>query len=137
MASLVLLPTGPGSVETLKTGPFQSFDGAAFLSDGRRIAFSATSPGSAGRIYVLDLPDGKPRPVGPEGASLWPFTSAASPDARLLIGRLPQPGGPGIPILVPVDGAESRTIPDWKIGWPVQWASGGRAPALYLVEGLR
>jgi Tol biopolymer transport system component len=132
-AALILMPTGPGPVETLKTGDFLAFDWGAFLPDGRRIVFSAADKSGVGRIYVLDLLGGTPRPIGPEGATLWPFTSAVSPNGRLLIGRRVRSDGISVPIVVPVDGGESRAIPDWKLGWPVQWTADGRALYVYVM----
>ena len=126
-ASLMMMPTGAGAFETLKTGSFETFGWAAFLSDGPKIVFSAAGSGGASRIYVLDPSGGAPRPIGPEAASLWPYANAVSPDGRYLIGRLPSPEVPGLPILIPVDGGESRAIPDWKGGWPIQWTADGRS----------
>jgi Tol biopolymer transport system component len=126
-ASLMRMPTGAGAVETLKTGSFETFGWAAFLSDGRRIVFSAAGSNGVSRIYVLDPSAGPPRSIGPEGASLWQYANAVSPDGRYLIGRLPSPEGPGLPVLIPIDGGESRAIPDWKSGWPVQWTADARS----------
>ena len=131
-ATLLLLPTGPGPVETLKTGPFESFDWAAFLPGGRGFVFSATGSGGSSRIYVMDSRDGKPRPIGPDRATLWTFASPVSPDGRYLLGRRPATNGPGHAILIPLNGGGARDVPGWESGWPVQWTADGRALYVYV-----
>ncbi len=45
--------------------------------DGSRLAFTA-----AGRVWVMDLPDGAPRRLTPEGASVFEYAPSWSPDGR-------------------------------------------------------
>jgi eukaryotic-like serine/threonine-protein kinase len=129
--ALVLLPTGPGETVTLKAGSFAVFGWGAFLPDGRGIVFSARAAQGPWRIYALDLSDGKPRPIGPEGASIWPFSSPVSPDGQFVIGRRPSAKWPELPSIVPVAGGEPREIPDWSGGVPAQWTADGRALYVY------
>jgi Tol biopolymer transport system component len=66
---IVLLPTGVGSpLVTAATG-FEEIQAMQFRRDGKRLFFAGREPGSQIRIYALDLPDGGPRPVTPEGIS--------------------------------------------------------------------
>jgi Tol biopolymer transport system component len=132
-ASLLLMPTGPGQVETLKTGSFESFGWGAFLPDGRRIVFSATGSNGLSRTHVLDPSGGAPRAIGPEGVSLFAFSSPLSPDGRFVLGRRASAEGPGLPVVIPLDGGEPRAIPDWKGGWPVQWTADGRALYVHVM----
>jgi dipeptidyl aminopeptidase/acylaminoacyl peptidase len=129
--ALVLLPTGPGETETLKTGSFTVFGWGAFLPEGRGIVFSARAAQGPWRIYALDLSGGKPRPIGPEGTTIWQFSSPVSPDGRFVIGHRPSAKWPELPSIIPVAGGEPREIPDWTGGVPAQWAADGRALYVY------
>ncbi len=133
--ALVLLPTGPGEVEALETGSLDPTGWGAFLPDGRSILFSTggENPG-AGRIYLLGPSRGVPRPVGPEGTTLWPYASAVSPDGRFVLGRRASGNGPGVPSILPLNGGEPREVPGWREGVPVQWSANGRS--IYVAGGL-
>jgi hypothetical protein len=72
---LVLVPTGPGTPNTLDTGAlvsfgssFVAFPGGGSFLDSTHFLIDATVPGRRPRTFLLDLTAGKPVPVTPEGA---------------------------------------------------------------------
>ena len=65
---LALLPTGPGESKLLAQSNVTT-QAAALFPDGRRILVAGNEPGRGIRLYVQDLPDGKPRAFTPEGVS--------------------------------------------------------------------
>ena len=130
--SQVLLPTGPGQVQTLAAEGLSDFGWGAWLPDGKGIVFTATAPGREPRLYVQSLPSGKPRPISPEKTRIPAFSSPVSPDGRHVFGV----EGNRVS-LYPVDPeGEVRTVPG--VSTPndrvFQWSSDSRA--LY-VHGLR
>jgi Tol biopolymer transport system component len=130
-AELVLLPTGPGEIERLKTGSTEVEGWGGFLPDGRSIVFSSGRWAVGGtRIYRLDLAGGTPRAIGPEGISLWPYSSVVSPDGRFVLGRRAR-GDRAVATLIPLNGGEPRDIPGWGEGRPVQWSADSRS--LYVI----
>ncbi len=123
-ATLVLLPTGAGQPRTF---PKDSIDRspatvfAAFLPDGKRIAFNGREAGKPARVFVQSLDGGAARPVTPEGV----IARLISPDGKSLLtetagqgfGLAPlDGGGPSVPIrgLEPTDD-------------PLRWAADGRS----------
>ncbi len=122
--SLIVLPTGPGEARVLDRGGLAEFGWGAWLPDGRTVVFSAAPSGGASRIWIQAVGEGKPRPIGPEGARMQPHSSPISPDGRYVVGirggsvlRIPL-GGVGETLVVPgVDPKDDRVI---------QWTSDGR-----------
>ncbi len=68
-SGLQLIPTGAGQPKTLDLGKLVP-GMCGFFPDGKRIFFIGSESGRAGRLYVMDLPDGKPRAISPEGVRL-------------------------------------------------------------------
>jgi eukaryotic-like serine/threonine-protein kinase len=122
--SLVILPTGPGEARVLDRGGLADFEWGAWLPDGRSVVFSAAPAGGASRIWTQAVPEGKPRPIGPEGARMQRQWSPISPDGRFVIGAR------GDTVLrIPLDGVgEPRAVPgvDPKNERVIQWTSDGR-----------
>ena len=122
--SLVILPTGPGEPRVLDRGGLAEFGRGAWLPDGRSVVYSAAPAGGASRIWIQAVPEGKPRPIGPEGARMQRQSSPVSPDGRYVVGirgdtllRIPLDGA-GEPLVIPgVDPKHERVI---------QWTSDGR-----------
>jgi hypothetical protein len=124
---LVLTPTGAGQVRSIDLPGFEAVGGASWFPDEKRILLWASRPGESFRGYVIDLPNGSPRPITPPGVTPPLFTSAArslSPDGRLLaatggdlgLALYPVDGGPPLP----VRGAIATDV-------PVAWADEGRS----------
>jgi Tol biopolymer transport system component len=128
---LILLPTGPGQTRILETPAFTEFDWGAWLPDGSRVVFSASSPTLRRRLYVAEVAGGKPREIGPEGAGLLRFTSPVSPDGRFAFGSLADDKR----VLFRLDGAGGEPIPLPGLdagGLPIQWSPDGQS--LYVFQ---
>ena len=113
-ARRILVPTGPGetkelSKEGLDPGPGPGGHGA-FAPDSRRIVFGAKGTDGKSRIYVQDVPDGKPRAISGDDSDIQYFASPVSPDGRFVVGVHGSP--PQVPQLYALDGrGEPRAIP--------------------------
>jgi len=124
---LVFTPTGPGREHGIELPGFEAVGGAAWFPDGKRVLIWASRPGETFRAYVMDLPDGTPRPVTPPGITAPLFTGAShglSPDGRLVAAT----GGETGLTLYPVDGGEpipaAGALPAEV---PVAWTDDGRS----------
>jgi hypothetical protein len=95
---LHLVPTGAGESRRLPTGAVQPAWGQ-FLPDGRGLILRRP-----GQVFILDLPDGAPRPLLPEG---W-AGGVPTPDGRFVSAK---PPGDGLTLLQPLDGGQPRPIP--------------------------
>jgi Tol biopolymer transport system component len=81
---LTLMPVGAGE-STALANPGINYDPyGAFVPDGRRVVFSGSEPGRATRVYVQDIPDGRPAPITPEGFQLA-SPGAVSPNGDTLV----------------------------------------------------
>src|SRR5262249_45954509 len=106
------------------------------LPDGRSIVFaSGNLAEGTNRIYRLDLSGGAPRPIGPEGTSLWPYASAVSPDGRFVLGRRGRGGETSVAGPLPLDGGPPRDIPGWSRGSPVEWSADSRSVYVITFSG--
>ncbi len=120
---LMLLPTGPGESKVLAQSNVTT-QAAAVFPDGRRILVAGNEPGRGIRLYVQDLPDGKPRAFTPEGVSTARTINPISPDGKLVAAFGPDgklalyPTEPGEPRLVP--GAAAEDV-------PLRWTPDGRS----------
>ena len=116
---IVLLPTGPGSTQTLTRGALETHTSAAWMPDGRSIVVSASEPGRGSRLYLQSLDGGDPRAFTAEGVRLMPYVArVVSPDGRFVIAIGPDQE----PALYPIDGSNPRPIPGLgqdlrPIGW--------------------
>ncbi len=124
-AELVLLPTGPGQPQRIKTGSFENIVRAAWFAGGERLLVGANEPGRAVRLYVQSSEGGDVRPITPEGAgAAWAVSpdgarvAALDPERRLLLYSV-DGGEPA-----PVRGSEEGDI-------PVRFTPDGRA--LYVL----
>lgn len=117
---LLLIPTRAGESRSLPNDTIKEYFSASWFPDGKRLAFAANEAGRPPRLYVQDVPQGKPRPITPEGVA---GKCAISPD-----GRLAAIAPPGQTIaLYPVDGGQPRQIPGAAAGdTPIRWSTDGR-----------
>jgi eukaryotic-like serine/threonine-protein kinase len=75
---LLLVPTGAGEPRTVLDGSM-NVQWGTLTPDGRRVVFTGIEPGRGARLYVMDLPSGKPRAISAEGVPLR-SGHAISPD---------------------------------------------------------
>ncbi len=64
---LVLLSAGAEPPRELARGTLDSVGWAHWTPDGRRVIFGGREKDRAWRGYMLELPDGQPQPISPEG----------------------------------------------------------------------
>jgi eukaryotic-like serine/threonine-protein kinase len=117
--NLLLLPTGPGDERVLDRNGLAEFGWGGWLPDGRSVVFSAAPAGGASRLWIQAVPEGKPRPISPEGIGIQDWTNPVSPDGRFVVGFRG-----GTALLFPLDGAgEPRVVPgvDPRVDRVVQW----------------
>jgi hypothetical protein len=120
MNQLILVPTGAGDPRPLPGHPIQSYAGAMWFPDGRRILANGREAGKKLRSWVVDLSGATPRPLTAEGT--WALSisrdgklaAAISPGAGKGITLWPTDGGPARPV--------SGSEPDDR---PVAWTSDG------------
>jgi hypothetical protein len=113
---LTLAPTGPGEPRDLDLGGLHVYL-ARFFRAGRRLLLGAEQPGRAGRLWLMDLAGGAPRPLTPELTGM----GVPSPDGRLVAAI----GNEGT-WLYPVDGSERRPALGVQAEeWPITWADDG------------
>jgi len=117
----MLLPTAAGEAKPIPVAGFETLGTAAWLPDGKAFVFDGQETGKNWRVYRLDLPEGKPRPISPEGIRI-PFfiTGPISPDGRYFFGA----AGTGKWLRFPIEPGEPSPIsglgPD---DFPIRWAS--------------
>ena len=110
---LQIVPTGAGDARQVP-GDGLSFTGAHWLPNGAQAVVSAIEPGKRVRLYRLDLRQGRPEPITPDGVVSWVVSPDGSTIAVTGTGR-------GIE-LYPVDGSAPRELrgmtgSDNPIGW--------------------
>jgi Tol biopolymer transport system component len=126
---LVLLPTAAGEPRTLPRAAI-AYQWVSWFPDGSRILISGHEAGQGNRLYVMDVPEGRPKAVSPEGVSLYTW-KAISPDGALAVGQ----AADGTLRLYPTEGGEARALPGTARGdVPIRWSADGRA--LYVARGL-
>src|SRR5581483_8952724 len=113
---ITLVPIGPGEPVRVPVGDL-NVQGASWFPNGKRMLLAANETGRAFREYVLDLPDGKPRPISPEGA--WTQWNTISPDGK----QIAASEGETIHIYS-ADGNDSRVVPNVAAGeLPIRWST--------------
>jgi serine/threonine protein kinase len=93
-ARLLLLPTGAGEPKTLTLTPLVDVGAPTWFPDSKRFVVSSSEPGHRARCYVVDIGDGKPRPLTPEGIrGVW-GRAPVSPDGKAILVRDAREEGP-------------------------------------------
>jgi hypothetical protein len=116
---LDLTPTGAGERRVLERGSLSYFAGAWFL-DEEHLVLDGGEKGRGVRTFLLDLSDGHPRPIGPEGV----MSIRGSASAGSLLGvaedgtlaRYPLEGGTvqPLPVRLPAGGYPLRASADGR-----------------------
>ena len=116
-----LLPTGAGEPKVLaKTG--LNCRTAAWFPDGRRILITGNEPGRGSRLFIQDIPDGKPRAITPEGVSF--FFHAVAPDGKSVVAT----GADRRVAIYPVEPGEPRAVPGMEPDEiAIRWRADGRS----------
>jgi WD40 repeat protein len=83
--SVLIFPTGTGQMQTLNIGTL-AYHWGDFLPNGHQIVFAGNEPDHGSRMYLMDLPQGPPRPITPEGVGVVNYTHFVSPDGQWLLG---------------------------------------------------
>jgi Tol biopolymer transport system component len=85
LTSLIFLPTGTGQAQTAKLGTL-SYHWGNYLPNGHQILFVGSEPGHGSRIFLMDTPQGRPRPITVEGVGVVNYTHFVSPDGQSCLG---------------------------------------------------
>ena len=122
---LTLLPTGPGEQKDL-TPTGLNIQATTWIPNTNRILISGNEPGRRSRLWIQEVPSGKPRAITPEGVSF--SFSTASPDGRWVVALGPDRHYG----LYPLEPGEPRPLPGLAPEEiPVQWSPDGRSVVVY------
>jgi hypothetical protein len=125
---LVMLPLGAGEPRVLKSPGFDP-TAAQFFPDGRRLLLCGHEAGRPSRLFVMELPEGQPKAISPEGVSMLRWR-ALSPDGRTVVARGLE-GGLG---LYPTEGGEPRALAGATLDdVPIRWTGDGKG--LFVQRG--
>ena len=123
---LTLLPVGPGQARQIALPGLERLQsGTHFLPDGKRIVVNGNAPGHVGRTYLVDVSEGKPEPVTPEGV----YATLPSPDGKYLAGL---DSADHTQKVFPLDGGSPRPVPGIDSSYALaQWSADGKALYFY------
>ena len=99
---LEVVPTGAGESRRIE-GNGLGYLGARWLPEGDRAVVLARESGRRQRLFLLDLRQGRPQPITPEGVVDW----VLSPDGSTVATT----GSSAGIVVHPVDGSTSRVLP--------------------------
>ncbi|HJW08525.1 MAG TPA: protein kinase [Holophagaceae bacterium] len=135
---LGIVPVGSGEAQEVALKGLAFIDGPWVLPDGKRAVLGAVEAGKSQGFYVVDLERGTSRPVGPPDTSSFLGSNILSPDGKWLLLGL-KTGNPLDlnPVLIPVDGGESRPIPGFLPGdVSLAWTRDGKGFLVFNRDGL-
>jgi hypothetical protein len=126
---VTMLPVGPGQARDIPVKGLERVQSgsAHFLPDGAHILVNGNQAGHGTRGYVLDLVDGKPHPVTPEGVE----ARLVSPNGRWLLAQPPD----GPVMVYPLPGGSPRDVPGLTAeDQPAQWGADSASFYVYRVR---
>jgi Tol biopolymer transport system component/predicted Ser/Thr protein kinase len=124
-SQFVLLPTGAGEPKPLPKTDILA-QAATWFPDGRRILFSGNEPGHGSRLFVQDIPDGKPRAITPEGVGIR--FDVVSPDGKSVVAT----GTDRRIAIYPIEPGEPRVVPGTEPDdIPLKWTADGGSIFVY------
>jgi serine/threonine protein kinase/dipeptidyl aminopeptidase/acylaminoacyl peptidase len=128
-ARMTLLPTGAGQSRILLDAGFARLRRAAWLPDGKSIAFSGNERGRPQRVYLLEVANGRVRALTTEGVGVGSFGDFVSPDGKRIL-AIDENGT----LLWPVDGGSPARIRGLLADdRPVQIGADGES--IYVLRG--
>ena len=130
--SLVLAPTGTGAPVTVNFPAFERVGNEALFPDAKRLLLQGVEPGGKLRLYVQDLPSGKPRPITDRAYGFAPGNISSD-------GRWAAAWGEWTEdlFLIPIGGGDPEPFPTRRTstssaGRPTGSTSSPRFPAAFL-----
>jgi eukaryotic-like serine/threonine-protein kinase len=122
-----VLPTGTGQTQTLNLGTL-NYHWGNWMPNGQQVLFLGSEVGHGSRIYLMDVPQGKPRPITPEGVGVVNYTRFVSPDGQSFIG-LDQEGHS---LVYSVQSGEGKPVPGLNPGEVAfGWTGDGKSVYAY------
>jgi len=115
---ITLLPTGAGQPNKVDVSDLEVVARASFFPDGKRLIVNGAEHGHAYRTYALDIADGKPTPITPEGV----VSQVLSHDGKQLAAQ----DLSGSVVIYSLEGKSARTVPTTNGMLPLQWSVDGR-----------
>ena len=126
--SLILVPTGSGSVVDLPRGNLARVGGGAWLSDSKRIVFTGDAGNNRPQGHIQDIPSGIPRPITPEGVVL--AAKAAVREDTSVLGRSGNQWA-----LYPIEDGPAQAVPVIAAtDIPIRWSDKGGV--VYVVDNI-
>ena len=119
--NLVLTPTGTGAPVTLEEPDFERVETATLFPDGKRLLLLGAEPGRKARLYLQELPSGKPRPISDRRFAIAGLPISPAGDWIVTFGEASEDLS-----LVPTGGGEPRTIPGTKDLAAIRWTPDGK-----------
>jgi eukaryotic-like serine/threonine-protein kinase len=80
-----VLPTGTGQTQGINLGTL-SYHWGNWMPNSSQVLFVGNEVGHGSRIYLMDVPQGKPHPITPEGIGVVNYTHFVSPDGQSFLG---------------------------------------------------
>jgi Tol biopolymer transport system component len=119
-AQITLFSVGPGQPRAIQVTGVQHLHGgwARFLPDDQELAVTGDNPGQGARCFLVNLSNGRARPVTPEGL----FCGPISPDGRFIVSKNREDGILAFPVN---DGAPKTLVSKRTNFNPMQWSQDG------------
>jgi Tol biopolymer transport system component len=116
--NLIFLPTGTGPAQTINLGTL-GYHWGNWLPNDHQILFLGNEPGYGSRIYLMDFPQARPRPVTAEGVGVVNYTHFVSPDGQSFLGLDSERNS----VAYSVQSGEGKPVPglnpaEVAFGWP-------------------
>ncbi|HXY06861.1 MAG TPA: protein kinase [Terriglobales bacterium] len=84
LKNMIILPTGTGEAQTITLGTL-GYHWGNWLPSGRQVLFVGNEPDHASRMYLMDVPQGRPHPITAEGVGVVNYTHFVSPDGQFFL----------------------------------------------------
>ena len=116
---VTLLPTGAGQPKKVEVSGLEVVGGATLFPDGKRLIVTGAEHARAFRTYAVNISDGKPAPITPEGVASFVLShDGENVAARDVSGNI---------AIYSVEGKPPRSVPGTNGMLPVQWSLDGHS----------